>query len=148
MIFVTRLQGQLHVQPLVSELTYTLLAKMRPLLSEVMQYSRSNFQIYPTHLTFVYTSSVNCKFTRMIISFRYTYVRRTICVSKEAMERLPLSSPEGSLIAMSMQEREAQQYEPIIDHTKQSWYFSNATSALTLDAADQLSNFQIQFSRQ
>ncbi|CAL5990281.1 Hypothetical_protein [Hexamita inflata] len=31
-------------------------------------------------------------------------------------------------------EREAQPNEPIIDHTKQSWYFSNATSALTLAA--------------
>ncbi|CAL6004769.1 Hypothetical_protein [Hexamita inflata] len=31
-------------------------------------------------------------------------------------------------------EREAQPNESIIDHTKQSWYFSNATSALTLDA--------------
>ncbi|CAL6011284.1 Hypothetical_protein [Hexamita inflata] len=32
------------------------------------------------------------------------------------------------------EEREAQPNESIIDHTKQSWYFSNATSALTLDA--------------
>ncbi|CAL6082968.1 Hypothetical_protein [Hexamita inflata] len=31
-------------------------------------------------------------------------------------------------------EREAQPNESIIDHTKQSWYFSNASSALTLDA--------------
>ncbi|CAL6051292.1 Hypothetical_protein [Hexamita inflata] len=28
-------------------------------------------------------------------------------------------------------EREARSNEPIIDHTKQSWHFSNATSALT-----------------
>ncbi|CAL6082966.1 Hypothetical_protein [Hexamita inflata] len=31
-------------------------------------------------------------------------------------------------------EREAHPNESIIDHTKQSWYFSNASSALTLDA--------------
>ncbi|CAL5987415.1 Hypothetical_protein [Hexamita inflata] len=70
------------------------------------------------------------------------------------MERLPLSNPEGSLMAAQHfesgdftfrnrfgraasqkagcgEEREAQLYEPIIDHTKQSWYFSNASSALT-----------------
>ncbi|CAL6052956.1 Hypothetical_protein [Hexamita inflata] len=96
------------------------------------------------------------------------HLRRTICVSKEAMERLPLSNPEGSLMACPQlygslmmpaqhfepgdftfrnrfsraasqevgcgEEREAQPYEPIIDHTKQSWYSSNATSALTLTA--------------
>ncbi|CAL6010828.1 Hypothetical_protein [Hexamita inflata] len=85
------------------------------------------------------------------------HLRRTICVSKEAMERLPLSNPEGSLMAAQHfepgdftfrnrfsraasqevgcgEEREAQPYEPIIDHTKQSWYFSNASSALTLAA--------------
>ncbi|CAL6026416.1 Hypothetical_protein [Hexamita inflata] len=96
------------------------------------------------------------------------HLRRTICVSKEAMERLPLSNPEGSLMACPQpyrslmmpaqhfepgdftfrnrfgraasqevgcgEEREAQPNESIIDHTKQSWYFSNATSALTLDA--------------
>ncbi|CAL6106260.1 Hypothetical_protein [Hexamita inflata] len=84
------------------------------------------------------------------------------------MERLPLSNPEGSLMACPQpyqssmmpahhfesedftfrnrfgraasqvvicgEEREAQPNESIIDHTKQSWYFSNATSALTLDA--------------
>ncbi|CAL6039373.1 Hypothetical_protein [Hexamita inflata] len=32
------------------------------------------------------------------------------------------------------EEREAQPNESIIDHTKQSWYFSNVSSALTLDA--------------
>ncbi|CAL6087205.1 Hypothetical_protein [Hexamita inflata] len=75
------------------------------------------------------------------------------------MEWLPLSNPEGSLMACSQpygslmmptqhfepgdftfrnrfgraasQEREARSNEPIIDHTKQSWYFSNASSALT-----------------
>ncbi|CAL6065204.1 Hypothetical_protein [Hexamita inflata] len=96
------------------------------------------------------------------------HLRRTICVSKEAMERLPLSDPEGSLMACPQpyrslmmpaqhfesgdftfrnrfgraasqefgcgEEREAQPYESIIDHTKQSWYSSNATSALTLAA--------------
>ncbi|CAL6040131.1 Hypothetical_protein [Hexamita inflata] len=92
-------------------------------------------------------------------SFSYTgiHLRRTICVSMEAMERLPLSNPEGSLTAAqhfepgdftfrnrfgraasqevgSCEEREAQPYESIIDHTKQSWYTSNATSALTSDA--------------
>ncbi|CAL6102809.1 Hypothetical_protein [Hexamita inflata] len=84
------------------------------------------------------------------------------------MERLPLSNPEGSLMACPQpyrslmmpaqhfepgdftfrnrfgraasqevicgEEREAQPYESIDDHTKQSWYSSNATSALTLDA--------------
>ncbi|CAL6111881.1 Hypothetical_protein [Hexamita inflata] len=92
------------------------------------------------------------------------HLRRTICVSKEAMERLPLSNPEGSLMACPQpyrsltaaqhfepgdftfrnrfgraasqevecgEEREARSNEPIIDHTKQSWYFSNASSALT-----------------
>ncbi|CAL6000842.1 Hypothetical_protein [Hexamita inflata] len=90
------------------------------------------------------------------------HLRRTICVSKEAMERLPLSNPEGSLMAcpqpyrslmmpaqhfesgdftfrnrfgraasQECEEREAQPNESIIDHTKQSWYFSNASSALT-----------------
>ncbi|CAL6086858.1 Hypothetical_protein [Hexamita inflata] len=91
------------------------------------------------------------------------HLRRTICVSKEAMERLPLSNPEGSLMACPQpyrsltaaqhfepgdftfrnrfdraasqvgcgEEREARSNEPIIDHTKQSWYFSNATSDLT-----------------
>ncbi|CAL5984167.1 Hypothetical_protein [Hexamita inflata] len=29
------------------------------------------------------------------------------------------------------EERESRSNEPIIDHTKQSWYFSNASSALT-----------------
>ncbi|CAL5977690.1 Hypothetical_protein [Hexamita inflata] len=96
------------------------------------------------------------------------HLRRTICVSKEAMERLPLSNPEGLLMACPQpyrslmmpaqhfesgdftfrnrfgraasqevgcgEEREAQPNESIIDHTKQSWYSSNATSALTLDA--------------
>ncbi|CAL6060219.1 Hypothetical_protein [Hexamita inflata] len=87
------------------------------------------------------------------------HLRRTICVSKEAMERLPLSNPEGSLMACPQpyrslmmpaqhfepgdftfrkagcsEEREARSNEPIIDHTKQSWYFSNASSALTSDA--------------
>ncbi|CAL6029828.1 Hypothetical_protein [Hexamita inflata] len=32
------------------------------------------------------------------------------------------------------EEREARSNEPIIDHTKQNWYFSNASSALTPDA--------------
>ncbi|CAL6017000.1 Hypothetical_protein [Hexamita inflata] len=92
------------------------------------------------------------------------HLRRTICVSKEAMERLPLSNPEGSLMACPQpyrsltaaqhfepgdftfrnrfgraasqevgcgEKREARSNEPIIDHTKQSWYFSNASSALT-----------------
>ncbi|CAL5998577.1 Hypothetical_protein [Hexamita inflata] len=96
------------------------------------------------------------------------HLRRTICVSKEAMERLPLSNPEGSLMPCPQpyrslmmlaqhfepgdftfrnrfgraashflrcgEEREARSNEPIIDHTKQSWYFSNASSALTSDA--------------
>ncbi|CAL5989466.1 Hypothetical_protein [Hexamita inflata] len=121
------------------------------------------------------------------------HLRRTICVSKEAMERLPLYYPEGSLMACPQpyrslimpaqhfepgdftfhnrfgraasqevggvvqgfvyfynisgvetpscvkkqggsEEREVQPYEPFIDHTKQSWYFSNASSALTSDA--------------
>ncbi|CAL6087213.1 Hypothetical_protein [Hexamita inflata] len=90
------------------------------------------------------------------------HLRRTISVSKESMERLPLSNPEGSLMACSQpygslmmptqhfepedftfrnrfgraasQEREAQPNEPIIDHTKQSRYFSNASSALTSNA--------------
>ncbi|CAL6059226.1 Hypothetical_protein [Hexamita inflata] len=151
-----------------------------------------NFRLYQFGLLYR-----NCKFTRMIISFRYTYMyvrrtsaakatndsgtsiqgrnaaasctpiytgihlRRTICVSKEAMERLPLSNPEGSLMACPQpyrsltaaqhfepgfylpqpilraasqevgygEEREARSNEPIIDHTKQSWYFSNASSA-------------------
>ncbi|CAL6020588.1 Hypothetical_protein [Hexamita inflata] len=48
------------------------------------------------------------------------HLRRTICVSKEAMERLLLSNPEGSLMACP--------------YTKQSWYSSNASSALTSDA--------------
>ncbi|CAL6055568.1 Hypothetical_protein [Hexamita inflata] len=92
-------------------------------------------------------------------------LRHAICVSKKAMERLPLSNPEGSLMACPQpygslmipaqhfepgdftfrnrfsraadvecgEEREAQPNEPIIDHTKQSWYFSNASSALTSD---------------
>ncbi|CAL6075760.1 Hypothetical_protein [Hexamita inflata] len=82
------------------------------------------------------------------------HLRHTICVSKEAMERLPLSNPEGSLMTAQHfesgdftvrnrfgraasqiigcgEEREAQPNESIIDHTKQSWYFSNASSALT-----------------
>ncbi|CAL5989599.1 Hypothetical_protein [Hexamita inflata] len=93
-----------------------------------------NFRLYQFGLLYR-----NCKFTRIIISFRYTYtlgappqprqptariqasrcnvaasckpiytgihLRRTICVSKEAMERLPLSNPEGSLTA-------AQHFEP------------------------------------
>ncbi|CAL5990902.1 Hypothetical_protein [Hexamita inflata] len=96
--------------------------------------------------------------------FTGIHLRRTICVSKEAMERLPLSNPEGSLMACPQpyrsltaaqhfepgdftfrnrfgraasqevgcgEEREARSNEPIIDHTKQSWYFSNASSALT-----------------
>ncbi|CAL5989094.1 Hypothetical_protein [Hexamita inflata] len=84
------------------------------------------------------------------------------------MERLPLSNPEGSLMACPQpyrslimparhfeprdftfhnrfgraasqkvgcgEEREAQPNEPIIDHTKQSWYISNASSALTSNA--------------
>ncbi|CAL6085755.1 Hypothetical_protein [Hexamita inflata] len=96
------------------------------------------------------------------------HMGRTICASKEAMEiRLPLSNPEGSLMACPQpyrsltaaqhfepgdftfssrfgraasqeegcgEEREARSNEPIIDHTKQSWYFSNASSALTSDA--------------
>ncbi|CAL5976546.1 Hypothetical_protein [Hexamita inflata] len=85
------------------------------------------------------------------------HLRRTICVSKEAMERLPLSNPEGSLKTAQHfgsvdftfhnrfgraasqkvgcgEEREAQPNESIIDHTKQSWYFSNASSALTSSA--------------
>ncbi|CAL6053983.1 Hypothetical_protein [Hexamita inflata] len=82
------------------------------------------------------------------------HLRRTICVSKEAMEML--SYPEGQLMAAQHfepgdfafrnrfgravsqrvgcgEEREAQPYEPIIDHTKQNKakYSSNATSALT-----------------
>ncbi|CAL6064239.1 Hypothetical_protein [Hexamita inflata] len=93
------------------------------------------------------------------------HLRRTICNSKEAMERLPLSNPESSLMACPQpyrslmmpaqhfesgdftfrnrfgraasqkvgrgEEREAQPNEPIIDHTKQSRYSSNASSALT-----------------
>ncbi|CAL6034565.1 Hypothetical_protein [Hexamita inflata] len=44
------------------------------------------------------------------------HLRRTICVSKEAMERLPLSNPEGSLMACSQPYRSlmmpAQHFEP------------------------------------
>ncbi|CAL6065402.1 Hypothetical_protein [Hexamita inflata] len=95
------------------------------------------------------------------------HLRRTICVSKEAMERLPLSNPEGSLTTAQHfepgdftfrnrfgratsqeegcgEEREAQPNESIIDHTKQSWYFSNATSALTL-AAELNRSFKIYY---
>ncbi|CAL5974900.1 Hypothetical_protein [Hexamita inflata] len=94
---------------------------------------------------------------RASISSIYTgiHLRRTICVSKEAMERLPLSNPEGSLMACPQsyrslmmpaqhfepgdftfrnrfgcaasqvgRQREEQPYEPIIDHTKQSWYIN------------------------
>ncbi|CAL5978170.1 Hypothetical_protein [Hexamita inflata] len=103
------------------------------------------------------------------------HLRRTICVSKEAMERLQLSNAEGSLMACpqpyrslmmpaqhfkpgdftfrhrfgrisgnkSWWEQEARSNEPIIDHTKQSWYFSNASSALTSDAEPNRSRFNI-----
>ncbi|CAL6091992.1 Hypothetical_protein [Hexamita inflata] len=105
------------------------------------------------------------------------HLRRTICVSKEAMEQLTLSNPEGSLMACPQpyrslmmpaqhfepgnftfrnrfgraasqevicgEEREARSNEPIIDHTKQSWYFSNASSALTSDAEPNRSSFYI-----
>ncbi|CAL6002580.1 Hypothetical_protein [Hexamita inflata] len=37
----------------------------------------------------------------------------------------------ASQVAGCGEEREARSNEPIIDHTKQSWYFSNASSALT-----------------
>ncbi|CAL6053770.1 Hypothetical_protein [Hexamita inflata] len=136
---------------------------------------------------FVYTSSVFC--TRTVSSreqslildthpqqwrnaaasckpiYTEIHLRRTICVSKEAMERLLLSNPEGSLMACPQpygslmmpaqyfksgnftfrnrfsraasqeydKKREAQPYESIID-TKQSWYSSHASSALTSDA--------------
>ncbi|CAL6110788.1 Hypothetical_protein [Hexamita inflata] len=44
------------------------------------------------------------------------HLRRTICVSKEAMERLPLSNPEGSLITCPQPYRSlmmpAQHFEP------------------------------------
>ncbi|CAL6107225.1 Hypothetical_protein [Hexamita inflata] len=44
------------------------------------------------------------------------HLRRTICVSKEAMERLPLSNPEGSLMACPQPYRSlmmpAQHFEP------------------------------------
>ncbi|CAL6076083.1 Hypothetical_protein [Hexamita inflata] len=67
------------------------------------------------------------------------HLRRTICVSKEAMELLPLYNPEGSLIAAQHFEpgdftfrNRFEERESIINHTKQSWYSSNATSALTL----------------
>ncbi|CAL6038903.1 Hypothetical_protein [Hexamita inflata] len=40
-------------------------------------------------------------------------------------------------------EREAQLYEPIIDHAKQSWYFSNASSALTSDSGRRAQSFKI-----
>ncbi|CAL6016856.1 Hypothetical_protein [Hexamita inflata] len=134
-----------------------------------------NFRFYQFGLLYK-----NCKFTRMIISFRYTYVRqahhhsqgnqrlgykhpgaqhgcfvqadlygnhlrRTICVSKEAMERLPFSNPEGSLMAAQHfelgdftfrnrfgraasqdvgcgEEREAQPCEPIIDQYRYNNY--------------------------
>ncbi|CAL5990457.1 Hypothetical_protein [Hexamita inflata] len=42
-----------------------------------------------------------------------THLRRTICISKEAMERLPLSNPEGSLMACPQPYRSlAQYFEP------------------------------------
>ncbi|CAL5971674.1 Hypothetical_protein [Hexamita inflata] len=76
------------------------------------------------------------------------HLRRTICVSREAMERLQLSNPESSLMTSQHfepgdftfrnqfslgEEREARSNEPIIDHTKQCWYSSNTSSALTSD---------------
>ncbi|CAL6090207.1 Hypothetical_protein [Hexamita inflata] len=106
------------------------------------------------------------------------HLRRTICVSKEAME--PLSNPEGSLMACPQpyrsltaaqhfepgdftfrnrfgraasqevgcgEEREARSNEPIIDHTKQNWYFSNASSALTSKRQAQSLFHQIFFSK-
>ncbi|CAL5999168.1 Hypothetical_protein [Hexamita inflata] len=77
-----------------------------------------------------------------IMIYTGIHLRRTICVSKEAMERLPLSNPEGSLMACPQPYRSlmmsAQHFEPgdftFPHHTKQSWYFSNASSALTSDA--------------
>ncbi|CAL6035500.1 Hypothetical_protein [Hexamita inflata] len=70
------------------------------------------------------------------------HLRRTICVSKEAMERLPLSNPEGSLTA-------AQHLEPGIlpsatdwPHLRK-WYFTNASSALALTAEPNRSHFII-----
>ncbi|CAL6008876.1 Hypothetical_protein [Hexamita inflata] len=87
------------------------------------------------------------------------------------MERLPLSNPEGSLMACpqpyrslmmpaqhfepgdftfrnrfgraASQEPETRSNESIIDHTKQSWYFSNASSALT--SKRQAQSFKINF---
>ncbi|CAL6107486.1 Hypothetical_protein [Hexamita inflata] len=44
------------------------------------------------------------------------HLRRTICVSKEAMEQLPLSNPGGSLIAYPQPYRSlttAQHFEPV-----------------------------------
>ncbi|CAL6075395.1 Hypothetical_protein [Hexamita inflata] len=89
-------------------------------------------------------------------------IRESTCVVSSAFLRKQwsgchFSNPEGSLTAAQHvepgdftfrnrfsraaaqevgcgEEREAQPYEPIIDHTKQSWYFSNATSALTSSA--------------
>ncbi|CAL5972322.1 Hypothetical_protein [Hexamita inflata] len=43
------------------------------------------------------------------------HLRRTVCVSKEAMERLPLSNPEGSLMACPQPYRSlkaVQHFEP------------------------------------
>ncbi|CAL6042919.1 Hypothetical_protein [Hexamita inflata] len=53
------------------------------------------------------------------------HLRRTIHVSNEAIRQQYIRIGYG-------EEREAQAYESIIDHTQQSWYSSNASSALTL----------------
>ncbi|CAL5990743.1 Hypothetical_protein [Hexamita inflata] len=102
-------------------------------------------------------------------------LRRTTCVSKKAMEQLPLSNPEGSLMAFPQpyrsltaaqhfesgdftfcnrfgraasqevvcgEEREAQPYEPIIDHTKQSWLVSAMPLQLQRRTPSLIVNFE------
>ncbi|CAL6030794.1 Hypothetical_protein [Hexamita inflata] len=90
------------------------------------------------------------------------HLGRTICVSKETMERLLLSNPDGLFMACPWpyrsltaaqhfesgiqpsttdlaasqnvgcgEERQERSNEPIIDHIKQSWYFSSASSSPT-----------------
>ncbi|CAL6089575.1 Hypothetical_protein [Hexamita inflata] len=80
-----------------------------------------NFRLYQFGLLYR-----NCKFTRMIISFRYTYVCQA-----HLRNRLGRAASQKNGCG---EEREARSNEPIIDHTKQSWYSSNASSALTSEA--------------
>ncbi|CAL6090921.1 Hypothetical_protein [Hexamita inflata] len=93
--------------------------------------------------------SLNCCLCQLCLA--EIHLRCTITVSKEAMERLPLSNPEGSLMTCHQSYRsliaaqhqwilpqpiqphlrnKKQQQEPVINHTKQSQFSGTATSLL------------------